>query len=108
MSELILVLFNLKPGVDPKTYEAWACNTDLPTVRRLGSVESFDVLKTTGLLGDGQAAPYQYVELLTISSIDPFMENVSTAEMQAVAAEFQSFADSPIFIRTKDIEPASN
>jgi len=104
MSEIIVALFNLKPGVDPETYEAWARRVDLPTVRRLGSILEFDVLRSAGILGGDQAAPYQYVELLKIASLDRFMEDTSTEQMQAVAAEFQDFADNPVFVRTKGIE----
>ena len=39
----IIVLFNLKPGVDPGRYEAWARSTDLPIVRGLPAVQGFDV-----------------------------------------------------------------
>jgi hypothetical protein len=55
----ILVLFNLKPGVDVAAYEKWARERDLPTVRGLGSVSGFDVLRAQNLLfGDGKP-PYQ-------------------------------------------------
>ena len=49
----IIVLFNLKAGVTPESYEAWAKSTDLPIVRGLKSIGSFDVYKTKGLLRGG-------------------------------------------------------
>ena len=103
MSETIIVLFNLRAGVDALTYEAWARSTDLPLVRDLGSVEQFEVLRTNGLLGDDTPAPFAYVEILNISAIDPFMEDVSTDQMAAVAEQFQGFADNPLFIRTENL-----
>ena len=33
----LIALFNLKPGVSADRYEAWARETDMPTVRGLGS-----------------------------------------------------------------------
>jgi len=97
--QTIVVLFNLKPGVSAEAYEQWARTTDLPIVKALPSVSGFDVLKTTGLLGGGQA-PYQYVELLRFASLDALFGDIGSEQMQKVAGEFQQFADSPLFITT--------
>lgn len=99
----IVVLFNLQQGVDDATYEQWARTTDLPIVNNLQSIERFEVFKTSGLLGSDAAAPYQYVELLEINDFDKFGEDVSTDTMKNVAAEFQAFADAPLFITLENI-----
>lgn len=99
MSTLI-VLFNLKSGVDVAAYEHWARTTDLPIVNALPSVAGFEVLRTTGLLGGGQA-PFQYVEVLRLSDPAGLMTDIGTPTMQRVAGEFQEFADSPLFITTE-------
>lgn len=99
----IVCLFNLKPGVDPATYEAWARQGDIPTVNALGSVASFTVHKATGLFGSDAKPPYEYVEVIDIAGMDAFVADVSTPEFQALAAPFQDFADSPTFILTEDL-----
>jgi len=99
----IVVLFNLQSGVDISDYEQWANTTDLPIVNGLQSIEQFEVFKTTGLLGSEESAPYQYVELLKINDFDKFGAEVASDTMQKVAAEFQSFADSPLFITLEKI-----
>ncbi len=96
----IIVLFNLKAGIDAAAYEHWARTTDLPIVNALPSIAGFEVLRTTGLLGGG-SAPYQYIEVLRLSDAAGLMNDISTPTMQRVAAEFQTFADSPIFITTE-------
>ena len=96
----IIVLFNLKTGVDPAAYEEWARTTDMPGVRALGSCTDFQVYRATGTLGGG-AAPYQYVETIDITAMDAFMGDVSSDAVQKVAAEFQTFADNPQFILTE-------
>ena len=96
----IIVLFNLKAGPDVAAYEHWARTTDLPIVNALPSVAGFEVLRTTGLLGGG-SAPYQYVEVLRLGDAAGLMNDISTPTMQRGAAEFQTFADSPIFITTE-------
>ncbi len=98
----IVVLFNLKDGVDATAYENWAKSTDLPTVNALSSVASFEVFKTTGVLG-GDAAPYEYIEIIDIADMENFGQQVATETMQKVAAEFQAFADNPIFITTEQL-----
>ncbi len=97
----IVVLFNLKAGVDAAEYEAWAKTTDLPTVNALDSVDRFDVLRTTGLLMSDDQPPYRYVEIIDINDMGAFGADVSTETLQKVAGEFQQFADSPLFITTQ-------
>ncbi|MCA0900874.1 REDY-like protein HapK [Microbulbifer agarilyticus] len=103
MATMIVVLFNLKPGVNPSDYEQWANTTDLPTVRDLASVNQFSVLRSTGLLGSDASSPYQYVELLEVNDMEKLGADVSSETMQRVAAEFQQFADNPQFILTEAI-----
>ena len=98
----IVVLFNLKPGVGRAEYEAWARSADIPAVNALGSVGSFAVHRATGLFGGG-SSPYDYVEVIDIVGLDPFVADVSTPEFQALAAPFQSYADNPQFILTEDL-----
>lgn len=99
----VIVLFNLKAGVDRAEYLEWATSADLPTVRSLASVDSFRVLASTGLLGGG-TAPYEYVEILEVADMDGLMSEVGSPQMQAIASAFQGFADAPTFIVTESIE----
>jgi len=96
----LIVLFNLKNEADSNAYEEWAKSTDLPVVRNLGSVDSFEVYRTAGMYGSDAAAPYQYVEVIEISDLDRFGADVSTDTMAKVAGEFQGFADNPVFMIT--------
>lgn len=99
----IIVLFNLRDGVDPEAYEDWARGSDIPTVRALPSIAKFDVAAATGLLmGDG-TPPYQYVEIIDVADMDRFGSDVATDTMQKIAAEFQTFADNPVFVTTRDV-----
>jgi hypothetical protein len=98
----IIVLFNLKPGVDRAAYEAWARSTDLPIVNALGSVERFTVHATTSLLGSDAPPPYQFVEIIDVADMALFGEETASATMTRVAGEFQQWAD-PVFMLTEDI-----
>lgn len=102
----IVVLFNLKPGVDVDAYEAWAKATDIPIVNGLDSVSAFSVHATTGVLGSDAKPPYAYVEVIDVADMEAFGVDVATTTMQKIAAEFQSFADNPTFIMTRTLEAA--
>jgi hypothetical protein len=99
----IIVLFNLKPGVSVAEYEQWARTRDLPGVNALASVDSFTVHRATGLFGSDAASPYQYIEIIDITGMDPFVADISTPEFQAMAAPFQDYADNPQFVLTEDL-----
>jgi hypothetical protein len=99
----IVCLFNLKPGVSPADYEAWARGTDIPGVNALSSVRSFTVHRATGLFGSDAKPPYEYVEIIDIHGMDPFVAEVSTEAFQKAAAKFQDYADNPQFILTEDL-----
>jgi hypothetical protein len=96
----VVVLFNLKPGASIADYERFARETDLPIVNCLPSIEQFEVLKCTGLLGGG-ASPYQYVEILRVRSLEQLGQDTTTDLMKKVAGEFAGFADNPKFILTE-------
>ncbi|SMY08166.1 REDY-like protein HapK [Flavimaricola marinus] len=102
----VFVVFNLKPGVDPAEYEAWAKSTDIPVVRGLGSIAGFDVYRSTGLLGSDAQPPYAYIEVIEVADDAAFGDDVSTPQMQDIAAQFQTFADNPQFMVMQDITEA--
>jgi hypothetical protein len=99
----IVCLFNLKPDADRAAYEAWARGTDLPSVNALGSVDRFTVHRATGLFGSDSKPPYEYIEIIDINGMEPFVADVSDPDFQKVAARFGDFADNPQFILTEDL-----
>ena len=103
MAAKILVLFNLKPETSVEDYENWAKTVDIPTVNGLGSIEKFEVFKTTGLLFSEDKPPYQYFETLDIADMDKFGEEAGTETMQEIAAAFQGMTDDLVFISTEQL-----
>ena len=102
----IVALFNLKSGITPERYETWARETDIPTVRALGSIKGFDVRRVTGLLGAETRAPYAYVEIIDVADMEAFGRDVAGEAMQRIAAEFQAIAE-VVFLTTEPLaEPA--
>ena len=100
----IVVLFNLKSGVDRDEYETWARSVDIPSVRRLEGCGGFDVLRSEQLLDGSSGVPYAYVELIHVEDMDDFMGAVGEPGAQAVAAQFREFAEGATFMVTESIE----
>lgn len=103
MSAKILALFNLKPGTTAEDYEQWARTIDIPTVNGLGSIEKFEVFKTTGLLFSDDNPPYQYFETIDILDMEKFGEEAGSDTMQKIAAAFQGMVDDLVFIQTEKL-----
>jgi len=103
MATRIIVIFNLKAGVNPEEYESWARVTDIPTVNTLGSVSSFEVLRGVGVLGSDAPPPYQYIEVLDVKDMEALGADVGTERMQRISKEFQQWADNPVFIITERV-----
>lgn len=97
----IVVLFNLKDDASKEAYEKWAQTTDVPTVKGLGSIDDFKVYRMTGVMGSEEPSPYQYCEVIEVNDMEKFGAEVSTETMQKVAAEFQEFADGPLFLMSE-------
>lgn len=98
----VIALFNLKPGISPDEYLAFARELDLPTVNALPSIDSFRVFHSTGLLFSDAAPPYSYIEIIDINDMDQFGQDASSEKMQVIAARFGELAD-VIFISTEEV-----
>lgn len=101
----LVALFNLKPGVTPERYEAWARTTDIPSVRALGSIAGFEVMRVTGVMGAEASPPYRYIEIIDVVDMEAFGRDVATEAMQAIAGEFQAIAD-VTFLTTEPLPEA--
>ena len=99
----LIVLFNLKPGIEAADYESWARRVDLPTVRGLKSIDGFDIFRSVSLLGSSASPPYQYVEIIDVDDMTAFGAEIATDTMRRVAGEFASLADAT-FILTDRLE----
>ena len=68
------------------------------------SVDDFKVYRSEGLFGSDGKSPYQYIEVLHINNFDSLTEDIQAEpKMLEVAQKFQSFAENPVFIVTKEL-----
>ena len=98
----IIVLFNLRRGVKAAAYEKWVQKTDVPIAGGLKSMKNFSVFRAEGIFGSKAKPPYRYFEILDVKGIEALVGDIGKEpRMAKVAAEFQKFADKPIFIVTE-------
>ena len=89
----MIVLVNLKEGVDPEDYERWVLESYAPAVRELPSVEDWRDYRATGLLGSDAAPPYRYVVTLDIRDLDQLGRDVASEGMQTLLSELHDLAE---------------
>lgn len=99
----IIALFNLKEGARRSDYESWARGRDLPTVNGLPSVNKFEVLRSRNVLFSEEKAPYDYIEILDVTGLEPFMADCGTDAVGALAKEMSAFTDGATFITTEEL-----
>ena len=97
----IIALFNLKAGASRDDYEAWARSRDLPDVRSLPSVRTFDVLRATGVLFSEAKPPYDYIEVLDVNALDAFLGDCGSDTVAKLAQEMGAFTDGATFVTTQ-------
>ena len=89
----MIVLVDLKEGVDPEDYERWVLESYAPAVRELPSVEDWRDYRATGLLGSDAAPPYRYVVTLDIRDLDQLGRDVASEGMQGLLSELHDLAE---------------
>ena len=88
----MIVLANLKEGVDPEDYERWILDSYAPAVRDLPSVEDWRDYRVGGLLGSDAAPPYQYVVTLDVNDMEQLGRDMAGEEMRRLLSELHDLA----------------
>ena len=89
----MIVLANLKDGVDPEDYERWILESYAPAARDLPSVEGWRDYRVSGLLGSDAAPPYQYVVTLEVNDMEQLGRDMAGEEMQRLFSELHDLAE---------------
>ena len=89
----MIVLVNLKEGVDPEDYERWVLESYAPAVRELSSVQDWRDYRMTGLLGSRAVPPYRYVVTLEIKDPHQLGLDMAGEEMQRLLSELHGLAE---------------
>jgi hypothetical protein len=88
----MIVLVDLKEGVNSEDYECWVLESYAPAVRKLPSVEDWRDYRVTGLLGSDAVPPHQYIVTLEIRDLDRLGRDIASEEMRRLLSELHDLA----------------
>lgn len=89
----IIVLVDLKEGVDPEDYEIWVRDSYAPAILALDSVDEWRNYRATGLLGTDSPPPHHYVVVVDANDPERLRTETETAEFRRLLEELHGFAD---------------
>lgn len=99
MAERVFFLNTLREGVDPDEYEDWIRRVDYPVARSLPAIESYVVTRLEGVLGDGGTPPYQYLEVIEVTSVDEYQAGLSgNEEIESLFREWSTYVGSSLAV----------
>src|SRR3712207_6869803 len=91
----MIVLVNLKEGVNPEVYERWVLESYAPAVRELPSVGDWRDYRVTGMLGSDPAPPYRYVVTLDIVDVEQLGRDMAGGEERRAPSRLAGLAGGP-------------
>jgi hypothetical protein len=105
MAERVFFLNTLRADADPKEYEEWIRRVDYPVARRQAAIESYVVTRLDGLLeGDG-SPPYQYLEVIEVTSVDEYRAGLTgNDEMERLLREWSTYVESSVAVHGDVVE----
>ena len=85
-------------------FENWVKNTDYVTAPKLKSLISFSVFKNS----DVNETSFDYFEVIRVSSLEAFEEDMKTEEFESLVASFTKMAKVIEEIKGDFLEPGYN
>ncbi|MGW6008204.1 RedY protein [Streptomyces sp. NPDC055210] len=92
---IIVHRIRLLDGVAPDRFETWVRDVDYATCPELPSVLSFSVQRVVGPAADGQAGaePLTYVEIIEVSSLADFEQDMQSPPFRKLVSDFDQMAE---------------
>jgi hypothetical protein len=88
----MVVLVNLKEGVNPEDYERWVKESYAPAVKDLPSVQDWQAYRVGGLLASDDIPPYRYIVTVDIDDLAQLGRDMEGEEMRGLLSELHRFA----------------
>ena len=88
----VIVLVQLKSGVEPADYERWVMEGYAPAVRELPSVSDWRNHRVNNLLGSEEDPPHEYVVTLEVENLARLREDMAGGRMRALISELHGYA----------------
>ncbi len=94
----LLGFISLKPDQDANSYEQWVRDVVHPAAMGLPSITRYDVYKVEGPFRPGGEVPYQFTEVVTVTSLDDVRRDFARPEMASLFTEFARRADAVFLV----------
>jgi hypothetical protein len=92
MAQRVFFLNKLREGVKPEAYEKWVREVDYPLARSLPAIDSYVVTRLDGLVMEEGGAPYDYLEVVEITSLEEYRAALSGGpEVEEFFEEWSSY-----------------
>jgi hypothetical protein len=105
MSQRVFFLNTLRDGVERADYEEWIRRVDYPVARRQPSIQNYVVTRLEGRLDGDAPPPYQYLEVIEITDIDEYRQDMSgNPEFEALLSEWSRYVGESIAVYGENIE----
>ena len=104
MSTRIIFMSRLKDGASRDDYERWVRDVDLPVVRAIPTVLTYEVVRLDGPWRDGDV-PYDYVESIEVSDPDLYRRQLEEIpDRQGFSAAWRGFVGESIAVHGTVVE----
>jgi hypothetical protein len=104
MAERVFFLNTLREGVDPYEYEDWIRRVDYPVARRQPAIESYVVTRLEGLVTGEGSPPYQYLEVIEVTSVDEYRAGLGNEELEALLREWSAYVEHSVAVHGVVVE----
>lgn len=94
----LLGFISLKDTETADSYERWVHDVVHPAALKLPSISRYDVYRVSGPYRPGAAVPYQFTEVITITSMEEARRDFSRPEMVQLLSEFARRADAVFLV----------
>ena len=93
----VLIMYNLKPGINIEEYKKWSREVDQTTTPFQPGVWRFEVFEIKG--SNKEKAPFQIVEVVEVESYSQWEKAVAGEGMKKVVQDWAKFGDeSSLFV----------
>jgi hypothetical protein len=89
----MIVLVDLKEGVNPEEYESWLQERYVPAILDLASVDEWRGYRVGGLPESDGDPPYQYVVTVGINDLEQLGKDMESERVQRLLGELGRYAE---------------
>ena len=103
MSEHLILMYRLRPGVTPEAYEAWVRDHDAPYVRSRPTVIGFEIYRLGEAIGGAADHLPAYVEMVEVTSIRADQAALAEPRGRGLTAAWQELADGAVIVNAVQV-----